>query len=96
MTAITRLDRPCRLRSFHPRIRPTAPLRIRVGRYVGVFAKTSTGYSAHAPVVPGLAVTGDTLEETIEQLRTGIPAHLEALAQDRVERPWLYAKRQVG
>jgi predicted RNase H-like HicB family nuclease len=73
-----------------------APLRIRVGRYVGVFAKTSTGYSAHVPSIPGLAVTGATLEETIEQLRTGIPAHLEALAQDKIERPWLYKKQHVG
>ena len=75
---------------------PDAELRIRVGRYVGVFAKTSTGYSAHVPSLPGLAVTGATLEQTIEHLRTGIPAHLEALAQDKIERPWLYAKRQVG
>jgi predicted RNase H-like HicB family nuclease len=68
------------------------PLRIRIGHYVGVFARTSTGYSAHVPSLQGLAVTGASLEQAIEALRTGIPAHLEALAQDKEERPWLYGK----
>jgi len=67
------------------------PLRIRIGRYAGVFEKTGTGYSAYVPSLPGLAVTGATLEQTIEELRTGIPAHLDALARDQSERPWLYA-----
>jgi hypothetical protein len=30
------------------------PLRIRIGRYVGVFESTSTGYSAYVPSNPGL------------------------------------------
>ena len=70
--------------------------RVRIGHYVGIVAKTGTGYSAHVPSLPGLGVAGDTFDETVQLLRTGIPAHLEALAQDRIERPWLYEKRQVG
>jgi len=70
--------------------------RICIGHCVGVFTKTSTGYSAHVPSLPGLAVTGASLEQAIEELRTGIPAHLDALAQDKEERRWLYAKQQAG
>ncbi len=70
-----------------------APLRIRVGRYMGVFEKTGTGYSAYVPSLPGLAVTGATLEEAIDELRSGIPFHLEGIARDKVERPWLYSEQ---
>jgi predicted RNase H-like HicB family nuclease len=69
-----------------------APLRIRVGRYVGVFEKTGTGYSAYVPSLPGLAVTGSTLEDAISELRSGIPFHLEGIARDKVARPWLYTE----
>jgi predicted RNase H-like HicB family nuclease len=70
-----------------------APLRIRIGRYVGVFEKTGTGYSAYVPSLPGLAVTGATLEEAISELRSGIPFHLEGIARDKAERPWLYGEQ---
>jgi predicted RNase H-like HicB family nuclease len=66
------------------------PLRIRVGRYAGVFEKTGTGYSAYVPSLPGLAVTGVTLEEAISELRSGIAFHLDGIARDKAERPWLY------
>jgi len=71
-----------------------APLRIHIGRYVGVFEKTDTGYSAYVPALPGLAVAGATLEDTIGEMRSGIPAHLEAIARDKNERPWLYPEQR--
>jgi predicted RNase H-like HicB family nuclease len=70
--------------------------RVRVGHYVGIVTKTGTGYSAYVPSLPGLGVAGGTFDETVRLLREGIPAHLDALAQDKIERPWLYEKRQVG
>lgn len=70
--------------------------RVRIGHYVGVVTKTGTGYSAHVPSLAGLGVAGDTFDETVQLLRDGIRIHLEALAQDRIERPWLYEKRRVG
>ncbi len=78
--------------NVHEAIAKTLPLllRIHVDRNVGVFEKTGTGYSAYVPALPGLAVTGATLEEAIGELRTGIPFHLEGMARDKAERPWLY------
>jgi predicted RNase H-like HicB family nuclease len=64
--------------------------RVRVGHYVATVAKTATGYSAHVPLLPGLGVTGATFDEAVRQIREGIHVHLEALAQDKAERPWLY------
>ena len=69
------------------------PYHIRVGRYMGIFEKTGTGYSAYVARLPGLGVTGLSLEETIEHLRTGIEVHLAGIEQDKRERPWLYAKQ---
>jgi predicted RNase H-like HicB family nuclease len=53
--------------NVHEAIAKTLPLllRIHVDRNVGVFEKTGTGYSAYVPALPGLAVTGATLEEAI-------------------------------
>jgi hypothetical protein len=47
-------------------------------------------------VAPGIVIAGGRFDETVQLLREGIRMHLEALAQDRIERPWLYEKRQVG
>jgi predicted RNase H-like HicB family nuclease len=48
-------------------------------RFAVVFEKTSNGWSAYAPDLPGLGVAGDTIEETRQLLREAIEMHLDDL-----------------
>ncbi len=50
--------------------------------YAAVFEKTSTGWSAYVPDLPGLGVTGPTYEATEKLLREGIEFHIEGLQRD--------------
>ena len=50
--------------------------------YAAVFAKTSTGWSAHVPDLPGLGVTGPTDDATEQLLRDGIAFHFEGILAD--------------
>ena len=50
--------------------------------YAVVFERTSTGWSAYAPDLPGLGVTGATFEETEQLIREGILFHIEGLVAD--------------
>jgi predicted RNase H-like HicB family nuclease len=51
-------------------------------KYAVVFAKTSTGYSAHVPDLPGCIATGHNLQETQQMIRGAIEMHLEGLRED--------------
>ncbi len=41
-----------------------------------------SNYSAWSPDLPGCVATGDTIEETVSQMREAIAFHLEGLAAD--------------
>lgn len=47
-----------------------------------LFEKSSTGYGAFAPDLPGCVATGRTLEETRERMATAIGMHLALLRED--------------
>lgn len=49
-----------------------------------VYEKTSTGWSAYVPALPGLIATGDTRAEVAQLIREGIPFHLEGLAEEGI------------
>lgn len=49
-----------------------------------VYERTSTGWSAFVPALPGLAVAGDTRVEVEQLIREGIPFHLEGLAEEGI------------
>ena len=51
--------------------------------YAVVFEKTSTGWSAYAPDLPGLGVAGSTYEMTEQLIREGIEFHIEGLRADK-------------
>ncbi len=55
--------------------------------YAAVFEKTSTGWSAYAPDLPGLGVAATTFEEAERLLREGIEFHLEGLREDGLPIP---------
>jgi len=50
--------------------------------YAAVFEKTSTGWSAYCPDLPGLGVAGPTYEATEQLLREGIAFHIEGMIAD--------------
>jgi predicted RNase H-like HicB family nuclease len=58
-----------------------------VSTWVVVYERTSTGWSAYVPALPGLAATGATRSELEQLIRDGIPFHLEGLAEDGLPIP---------
>jgi predicted RNase H-like HicB family nuclease len=55
--------------------------------YAAVFEKTSTGWSAYAPDLPGLGVAGATFAETERLLREGIELHIDGLREEGLPIP---------
>jgi predicted RNase H-like HicB family nuclease len=51
-------------------------------KYLIIYEKTSTGYSAYAPDLPGCIAAGFSFEETAELMRGAIEMHLEAMRAD--------------
>jgi len=50
-------------------------------RYPIVIERTSTGFSAYSPDVPGCAAVGDTEEETRRSFRDTLAAHFEIMRE---------------
>ena len=46
------------------------------------YEKTSTGYSAYVPDLPGCIAAGATFEDTAELIRGAIEIHLESMRED--------------
>ncbi len=56
-------------------------------RYLIVFEKTETGYSAYSPDLPGCAATGTSVEETEGNMRDAIAFHIDGLRQEGMAVP---------
>lgn len=56
-------------------------------KYAAVFEKTSTGWSAYVPDLPGLGVTAASIEEAETLIREGIKFHIEGLREDGLPIP---------
>jgi predicted RNase H-like HicB family nuclease len=56
-------------------------------KYLVIYEKTATGYSAYAPDLPGCITTGPTLEETERLMKQAIEFHLEGLREDGLPSP---------
>jgi predicted RNase H-like HicB family nuclease len=52
-----------------------------------VYERTSTGWSAYVPALPGVGVAGSTRAEVEALIREGIPFHLEGLAAEGLPIP---------
>jgi predicted RNase H-like HicB family nuclease len=50
-------------------------------RYPIVIERTSTGYSAYSPDVPGCAAADDTEEETRRSFQDALAAHFDAMRE---------------
>lgn len=51
-------------------------------KYLIVIEKGESNYSAYSPDVLGCVATGDTVEETLGNMRDALVFHLEAMAED--------------
>jgi predicted RNase H-like HicB family nuclease len=50
-------------------------------RYTVIYEKSSNGYGAYVPDLPGLGVVAPTLEETRKLILEGIPTHIRAIRE---------------
>ena len=50
-------------------------------RYAVIIERTSTGYSAYSPDVPGCAAAGDTEEATRRNFQDALAAHFDAMRE---------------
>jgi len=51
-------------------------------KYLIIFEKTKTGFSAYLPDLPGCVATGATREETTKNIREAIEFHIEGMIAD--------------
>jgi len=51
-------------------------------RYAIVVEKTENNYSAYVPDLPGCVATGQTVEETENEISAAIEFHIESLRKD--------------
>jgi predicted RNase H-like HicB family nuclease len=56
-------------------------------KYLIILEKTSTGYSAYSPDLPGCVSAGDTAEETEANMREAIEFHIEGMRQEGLSIP---------
>lgn len=52
-----------------------------------IIEKTSTGYSAHVPDLPGCITTGHTKQETEPNMREAMHGHLELMREEGLPIP---------
>ena len=56
-------------------------------KFMIVVEKTDTGYSASSPDLPGCVATGETKEETEQNIYNAIEMHIEGLIEDGIPIP---------
>ncbi len=54
-----------------------------MNKYLIVFERTSTGYSAYCPDLPGCIATGSTSTEVEKNMQEVIAFHLEGLREEK-------------
>jgi predicted RNase H-like HicB family nuclease len=50
-------------------------------KYLVIYEKSGTGWSAYVPDLPGLGVAGTTLDEVKQLMREAIDFHLEGMRE---------------
>jgi predicted RNase H-like HicB family nuclease len=63
--------------------------------YVVVYEKSSTGWAAYVPDLPGVVTTGSTKQQTQQLIREAIEFHLEGLREDKLPIPQPTASAEV-
>ena len=58
-----------------------------MNKYVVLFEKSTNGFGAYAPDLPGCVATGRTLDETRQRMAQAMDMHLTAMREDGEEIP---------
>ena len=56
-------------------------------KYLVIYEKANSNYSAYSPDIPGCAATGKTLKETQKNIREAIALHIEGMKKDGLPVP---------
>lgn len=64
-------------------------------KYTVVYERSTTGWAAYVPDLPGVITTGQTKEETQKLIREAIEFHLEGLREDKLPIPEPSASAEV-
>ena len=67
-------------------------------RYIAIYEKTDTGYSAYVPDLPGCITTGVTLDEAKLNMHEAISGHVQAMKEhgEHVPEPTTVAAEQMA
>jgi predicted RNase H-like HicB family nuclease len=68
---------------------------INMKKYLVVFEKTKTGYSAYVPNLPGCIAIGRTKIETEKNMYEAMQFHLEDLLEEKIKLPKMQAVSEV-
>ncbi len=64
-------------------------------KYLVIFEKTKTGYSAYSPDIPGCISTGKSKVETEKNIYEAIQFHLEGLKEEGMKIPKRNSEAEV-
>jgi predicted RNase H-like HicB family nuclease len=64
-------------------------------KYLVVYEKTKTGYSAYVPDLPGVIATGKTKGIVEKNIFAGIQFHLDGLKEENLRIPKAHAESEV-
>ena len=64
-------------------------------KYLVIYEKTKTGYSAYAPDLPGVIATGKTRNIVEKNIFEAIQFHIEGLKEEKLKIPKSQAESEV-
>ncbi len=64
-------------------------------KFLVVFERTETGYSAYSPDLPGCVATGKTRTQTEKNMVEAVQFHLEGIAEDNLRIPLSHSFAEV-
>lgn len=64
-------------------------------KYLVVFEKTDTGFSAYVPDLPGIAASGKDKKMVEQNIYEAITFHLETLIEDNIPLPEALSESEV-
>ena len=64
-------------------------------KYLVIYAKTKTGYSAYVPDLPGVIATGKTKAIVEKNIFSAIQFHIEGLKEEKMRIPKAHAESEI-
>ncbi len=64
-------------------------------KYLVIYEKTKTGYSAYVPDLPGVIATGKTKPIVEKNICSAIQFHIEGLKEEKMRIPKAHAESEI-